>query len=77
LTRPNQMASHVSKNRELWLPFLPRLMSKLEARTGHGQGDGCVGRGFSLWVDLVLAHRTRLNPWLSGFMQPSISSQYP
>jgi len=27
LTRPNQSASHVSKIRELWLPFLPRLMS--------------------------------------------------
>ena len=28
LTHPNQLVSHVSKNRNLWLPFLLRLMSQ-------------------------------------------------
>jgi len=46
LTHPNQSASHVSKNRELWLPFLPRLVSQSEAGTSLGMGDGRLGRGW-------------------------------
>ena len=48
LTRPNQPASHVSKNRELWLPFLPRLVSQSEVRTSLGQGDGRPGCGWQV-----------------------------
>jgi len=48
LTHPNQSASHVSKNRELWLPFLPRLVNQSEVGTSLGQGDGRLGRGW--WV---------------------------
>ena len=48
LTHSNQSASHVSKNRELWLPFLPRLVSQSEVGTSFGQGEGCLGRGW--WV---------------------------
>jgi len=48
LSHPNQPASHVSKNRELWLPFLPRLVSQSEVGTSFGQGEGCLGRGW--WV---------------------------
>jgi len=39
MTQPNQSASHVSKNRELCLPFLRQLMSQSEAGTSLGQGD--------------------------------------
>jgi len=39
MTHPNQSASHVSKNRELLLPFLQRLMGQLEAGTSLGHGD--------------------------------------
>jgi len=86
LTRPNQSASHVSKKRELWLPLLPRLMSKSEAGTSLGQGDGCLKRGWRVLSTGAggLGARAQdmlesLAEWFyaTGFMPPSISPQYP
>jgi len=48
LTCPNQSASHVSKKGELWLPFLPWLMSQSEAETSTGQADGHPGHGWQV-----------------------------
>jgi len=69
---------------ELWLPFLPWLTSQSGAGTSLGQGDGCSGHGWwqvlfygrtwrAVWSDVLES----LNPWLSGFMQPSISPRHP
>ena len=58
LTRHNQSASHVSKKRELWLPFLPQLMSLSEAGTSLGQGDGCLGREWRVLCTRGLGART-------------------
>jgi len=47
LTHPDQSNySHFSKNRELWLPFLPWLVSQSEVGTSLGQSDGRLGRGW-------------------------------
>jgi len=59
LTQPNQSASHVSKNRELCVPFLPRLVSQSEVGTSLGQGDGWLGSGWRVlftWGFAAHAH---------------------
>ena len=68
LTHPNQSASHVSKNRELWLPFLPWPVSQSEMGTSLGQGNGRLGCGFSSREDSARTPRIYLNPWLIGFI---------
>jgi len=54
-------------------------MSQSEAGTSLSQGDGYLERGWWILYTGGLAARAQdmLEPWLSGFMQPSISPQYP
>lgn len=48
MIRPDQSASYMSKNMQLWLPFFPRLMSQSGVWTSPGNSDGFLGCGW--WV---------------------------
>ena len=71
----------MSENKELGLHFLPWLVSQSEVGTSLGQGDECLGHGWQVLFTAGLGAHAKdvlcLNPWTSGFTQPSIYPRYP